>query len=171
MVQLAEWVLEKIVAEAQFNSLGNDNYIPLLNISNIEPLIQGREHVAYVKNDAFSIGAYVDEVFGQCDLEELQLNLKSPLIRSPFEILSKVQEIEVASFIETEFLSFPDIIHVNVYLNLEQQKENSLKSTSSENIQQLMIETEHIHKKMIFDAINQCLQDYRPYGTKGQPMP
>ena len=58
-----------------------------------------------------------------------------------------------------------------MYLNLEQQKENSLKSTSSENIQQLMIETEHIHKKMIFDAINQCLQDYRPYGTKGQPMP
>ena len=171
VVQLAEWVLEKIVAEARFNSLGNDNYIPLLNISNIEPLIQGREHVACVKNDAFSIGAYVDEVFGQCDLEELQLNLKSPLIRSPFEILSKVQEIEVASFIETEFLSFPDIIHVNVYLNLEQQKENSLKSTSSENIQQLMIETEHIHKKMIFDAINQCLQDYRPYGTKGQPMP
>lgn len=35
----------------------------------------------------------------------------------------------------------------------------------------ILTEAFHIHNKLIFDAINQVLQQYRPYGTKGIPMP
>jgi len=30
---------------------------------------------------------------------------------------------------------------------------------------------EHIHRKMIFDCINEAINKYRPYGEQGVPMP
>ena len=32
-------------------------------------------------------------------------------------------------------------------------------------------EQEHIHRKMVFDSINEVLNKYRPYGENGVPMP
>lgn len=32
-------------------------------------------------------------------------------------------------------------------------------------------EWENIHNKVIFDAINEALDNYRPYGLRGPPMP
>lgn len=34
-----------------------------------------------------------------------------------------------------------------------------------------MIELEHIHNKVIFDALNESLDYYRPYGVNGLPLP
>jgi hypothetical protein len=35
----------------------------------------------------------------------------------------------------------------------------------------LLAEWENIHNKVIFDAINEALDGFRPYGLKGPPMP
>jgi hypothetical protein len=35
----------------------------------------------------------------------------------------------------------------------------------------MMAEWENIHNKVIFDAINEALDNFRPYGLRGTPMP
>jgi hypothetical protein len=35
----------------------------------------------------------------------------------------------------------------------------------------LIAEWENIHNKVIFDAVNEALDGYRPYGLKGPPLP
>ena len=35
----------------------------------------------------------------------------------------------------------------------------------------MLQEWENIHNKVIFDAINEALDNFRPYGLKGPPMP
>ena len=35
----------------------------------------------------------------------------------------------------------------------------------------LKCEWENIHNKVIFDAVNEALDGYRPYGLKGPPLP
>ena len=34
-----------------------------------------------------------------------------------------------------------------------------------------LIEMEHIHRKTMFDCINEAINKYRPYGELGIPMP
>jgi hypothetical protein len=41
----------------------------------------------------------------------------------------------------------------------------------SPQILNLKCEWENIHNKVIFDAINEALDGYRPYGLKGLPLP
>jgi len=38
-------------------------------------------------------------------------------------------------------------------------------------VTELVAESEHIHNKAIFDAVNEALNFYRPYGARGEPMP
>jgi len=35
----------------------------------------------------------------------------------------------------------------------------------------LRCEWENIHNKVVFDAVNEALDGYRPYGLKGPPLP
>jgi hypothetical protein len=35
----------------------------------------------------------------------------------------------------------------------------------------MLAEWENIHNKVIFDAINEALDNFRPYGLRGPPMP
>ena len=35
----------------------------------------------------------------------------------------------------------------------------------------LKCEWENIHNKVVFDAVNEALDGYRPYGLKGPPLP
>lgn len=36
---------------------------------------------------------------------------------------------------------------------------------------EFLLELEHIHNKVVFDAVNEALDQHRPYGLKGQPFP
>jgi hypothetical protein len=36
---------------------------------------------------------------------------------------------------------------------------------------EFLLELEHIHNKVVFDALNEALDQFRPYGLKGQPFP
>ena len=39
------------------------------------------------------------------------------------------------------------------------------------NLSELLSESDHIHNKAIFDAVNEALNSVRPYGKLGEPMP
>ena len=78
------------------------------------------------------------------------------------------------------------ILNVQLYLTLEKARENVIKdalqqireaANSGENIEldenlsELLSESDHIHNKAIFDAVNEALNLVRPYGEHGEPMP
>ena len=93
-------------------------------------------------------------------------------MRDAYNILIKMQETEIGTLIEPEFLEFPAILGVELYLSLERpREERSTSGSMSPNTLQIVAEAEHIHNKLIFDSVNEALQKHRPYGTKGPPLP
>ena len=46
----------------------------------------------------------------------------------------------------------------------------SVSQSDPEN-KSMLAEWENIHNKVIFDGINEALDNYRPYGLRGPPMP
>lgn len=77
------------------------------------------------------------------------------------------------------------ILNVQLYLTLEKARENVIREAlqqikamantenlvQDENLSELLSESDHIHNKAIFDAVNEALNLYRPYGPHGEPMP
>lgn len=77
------------------------------------------------------------------------------------------------------------MLSVEIYLDIERRKEYVLLADSVSEIddshlsgntkpelieqQSMLAEWENIHNKVIFDAVNDALDDYRPYGLKGPP--
>jgi hypothetical protein len=65
------------------------------------------------------------------------------------------------------------IVPVDLYLEIEKAREESLlmrrKNADKKTLQ--VWESVHIFNKCIFDAINESLMKFRPYGIVGQPMP
>lgn len=45
------------------------------------------------------------------------------------------------------------------------------KQDKSEEKNEFLCELERIHNKAIFDAFNEALDYYRPFGIKGRPLP
>lgn len=68
------------------------------------------------------------------------------------------------------------VLPVDTYLDLERNKEQvQIEEDHSENEmitdRSMLGEWENIHNKVIFDGINEALDNYRPYGLRGPPMP
>lgn len=80
------------------------------------------------------------------------------------------------------------MLSVELYLEIERNKEYVLLADSmsieaeSDNggdaekeplleNQSMLAEWENIHNKVMFDAVNDALDEYRPYGNKGPPPP
>lgn len=70
---------------------------------------------------------------------------------------------------------------VDLYLEIERQREElQLKmiyagalniGTYPDMDNSIIQESLHIHNKAIFDALNESLMKFRPYGIQGEPMP
>ena len=101
------------------------------------------------------------------------------------DILQLLQNMEIGG---GELLSLVDnssaaILSVELYLTLEKSREErneklfalegSMSGSASKEVElnSIIAESEHIHNKAIFDAINEALNECRPYGVKGEPMP
>jgi len=90
-----------------------------------------------------------------------------------------------ASFEDSKSLN--DILNVELYLTLEKAREDIIHQALEEINQQnkdqnsfrvstvedneLVTEADHIHNKAIFDGLNEALNELRPYGPRGEPMP
>ena len=146
--------------------------LPIIDMFSIDPAVEGSSTTELrIQTDIIAIRNYLEEIFSNSDIKEVQKNISVPLRAKPLELLNRMQEVEIGTILETEYASFPEILSVNLYLNLENNRENSTRPANSLHIHQLIIEAEHIHNKMIFDAANEALQKYRPYGLQGIPMP
>jgi len=62
---------------------------------------------------------------------------------------------------------------VELYLEIEKAREESMKARKeTADARRLQIwESIHIYNKCIFDAVNESLMKFRPYGIVGNPMP
>jgi hypothetical protein len=194
VLDLSDWILSKLIDEQKFpqrdlNDNNNDRndgqrHRPRNAFDNnpalaLEIPIQGiasgpegpSSDSVQIATDPAAVKMYVDEIFSLAEVEILQELLKVPLRRAPLDMLNKMQEVEIGSIIDLEFTVFPELLNVNLYLNIENSRDSNTQASNSRDANQLIIEAEHIHNKMIFDAANEALQKYRPYGLKGAPMP
>lgn len=90
---------------------------------------------------------------------------------------------------ESDDETYLPVLSVELYLNIERNKEYVLLADSLEESQldlesntsaqkqelkedqSMLAEWENIHNKVCFDAFNEALDDFRPYGRKGAPAP
>lgn len=65
------------------------------------------------------------------------------------------------------------ILAVDLYLDIEKAREESMRARkATADAKKLQIwESIHILNKCVFDAVNESLMKFRPYGIVGQPMP
>ena len=78
------------------------------------------------------------------------------------------------------------VLSVELYLDIERKKDYVLLADSLSDIngsysvdqkpelienQSMLAEWENIHNKVLFDAVNDALDEFRPYGLKGPPAP
>jgi hypothetical protein len=103
--------------------------------------------------------------------------LTQPILKEPTEILQALQTSEIGSykhFETTQDLQKHPIIPVDLYLDIEKAREEAMitrKGPSINRETQLIWESIHIQNKSFFDAVNESLMKFRPYGLTGEPMP
>ena len=68
-----------------------------------------------------------------------------------------------------------NILSVDLYLSIEKEREDRNEELNrdlpSPEAASLISESEHIFNKALFDGVNEVLDELRPYGRRGQPMP
>ena len=62
------------------------------------------------------------------------------------------------------------VSEINISDDEEGESEKQAKKTLIEN-QSMLAEWENIHNKVLFDAVNDSLDEFRPYGLRGPPAP
>lgn len=112
----------------------------------------------------------------------------TPIFKNPLTVLSNLQRQNIGQGnIDVLDLSntLASILNVQLYLTLEKARENVIREAlqqikavanaenlaQDENLSELLSESDHIHNKAIFDAVNEALNLFRPYGPNGEPMP
>ena len=101
---------------------------------------------------------FVETVFGHLDWGSILKEISKPLLKDPIMELDKLQETQIGSFTETEILNFPWVFDLDSVLQAFNDHE------ALENY-------EKIHRKMILHVLNFLLQQFRPFGYKGFPLP
>ncbi|KAM3130284.1 hypothetical protein pb186bvf_017580 [Paramecium bursaria] len=146
----------------ELNDKGID--IAHLYLQSIKPQKGIKTGLQYVKN-------YLD-VLKEFALQEDQLNIirkiNIPIGPSPKEMLKLLRYYEQEDqSIDDQFI-FQAILSQEIYANLERRlMEDQSISTNDE----FLLELEHFHNKIIFDALNEALDYYRPYGLGCYPFP
>lgn len=100
--------------------------------------------------------------------------LTQPIKRQELEILNQLQTSEIGSYDHFETaqdLNTNPILPIDLYLEIERQREEAQLRLMYINGQQevdlensIIQESSHIHNKGIFDALNESLMKFRPYG-------
>ena len=86
--------------------------------------------------------------------------LMTPVPRDPLTMLSLLQNSDLGSYQHFENYSITTpVLELEHYLDMERCHEESHSGMSEQ-----MMELDHIHRKMIFDSVNETLSQYRPWG-------
>lgn len=133
-----------------------------------------------IPTDFKVIDSYLKEVIDEIIRNESAFinNILSPIQRDPMEMLHLLRTSDIGSYSHFDTYDFIiPILGVEIYLEIEKRKEqerqdiNENSENSQSNSESLIGECEHIHNKNIFDCINESLNQFRPYGKEGVPMP
>jgi hypothetical protein len=111
----------------------------------------------YTKKFEYFITLALD--FIETKYEKIESLIKKPLRKNPLEILAKMQSPYVANPLKWEVSGFPLIISTEIF---------------NQFIDSICIKGHNVIKtqlKMLFDAFNEILQEFRPHGTRGVNMP
>ena len=158
---VAEKIFKKLVFQESeyFNELD----IQFLIKNNLEPAqvplleLKPIENLSIAMDESYILN-YIRRLFDY--LSQIDFNIESVLNTSntldPLEMLSKMQEAEIGVMIERAPII--RILPLNLYLDLEKET----------NITSQIEESQHIHNKMVFDVVNECLLQK---GCKPEPMP
>eukprot|EP01022_Parablepharisma_sp_SALTPOND_P015391 TRINITY_DN216_c0_g1_i1.p1 TRINITY_DN216_c0_g1~~TRINITY_DN216_c0_g1_i1.p1 ORF type:complete len:1543 (-),score=252.99 TRINITY_DN216_c0_g1_i1:13996-18465(-) len=174
---MANTIVDEIYAEI-LTSLGSDLFpkreFPITDLIEKPPEQKPRPPRG-INTALWNIEAYIDETFREVlkDPESFIASLSIPLNRDPLFILGQIQNEDNDYFEAIEQIMTQPVLPVELYLALEHmRKVDSIdevpKDPQHEN---LLTEWSNIHNKCIFDAVNDALDYYRPYGLKGPPLP
>lgn len=108
--------------------------------------------------DYAQIQTFIISVFSKFNTDDLLKKLQNPLIKPPLNELTKIQEQEIGMITDIEIFDFPELFNTDAII-----AENS--SSNKKSCFQV------IHDKMILQMLNGMLQEFRPFGKKGLPMP
>jgi hypothetical protein len=141
--------------------------------------------------ELLAVEKYLEEVIESIMENESSFidNLLEPVRRNPLDMLQLLQNSDLGSYEHFENISLKQpVLNLDLYLDIERNKEEqrltekanlkimkhldtNLTPNESSTDDEELIEFEQIHRKMIFDWINEAINKYRPYGEEGVPMP
>lgn len=106
----------------------------------------------YAKNILQSINPYT-----------LIASLENSLKRDPLQELDKIQDLQIGTFTDLEIRTFEKLFDYKKAFELELSNFNEYKD-------QELIKAENSFKNMVLDCLNFILQQFRPFGYKGEPL-
>jgi hypothetical protein len=139
--------------------------------------------------DSNSVQKYVNEIMDEIQANffpQTVENLSKPLRFDNLRLLRDLQGFDYNVEPSPEYETKP-IADIQIYLNKERNDKARKEKVFDEKIEgaddsdpqnsiqmrkklfNYLWELEHIHHKAIFDAVNESLDRYRPYGIKGSP--
>ena len=144
-----------------------------------------------IKTDLFAIEKYVDEIHEEVkqNREQFMAEVNRPQTKEPMDCLFHMQNSEIGSYEHFQPQN-QSVLSLDLYLKLEKRRKESFRPNSAdggnggfdfENVSEqelraegvnknFLAECQHIHNKVLFDCINESLQQFRPHGKEGPPM-
>lgn len=126
------------------------------------------EEGAGIQTDLGGIERYLEEIIESIMENESEFidNLLTPISRNPLEMLHLLQNSDLGSYDHFENIGLRQpVLSLDTYLDLEKQREEkraaekSAEEVASED--SALAEFEHIHNKVVFDAVNESINKFR----------
>lgn len=171
--KLTDIIIQDILAKIQENLVPSREQAIESNKELVPPVTEPKQ--PGIKSSIMAVEHYIEDVFAaiQKDAERFVQNLSQPLNRDPLLIMGQIQNEEADYFTGIEQIVSPSVLPLDLYLEIERNRkiEGLADKAEDKHHEALLTEWSNIHNKCIFDAINDALDYYRPYGIKGPPLP
>jgi hypothetical protein len=150
--------------------------LPPLNFQHLEEgkakeIAQKSKADAPEKTNPKVIQDYLRVVFLKASNADFAKTIGTPISFDPVDILGELQDIEQGPLITYDIKS-KAIIPTEVFLELDEGGEGgSSRREMTPSTKDIIRDSKRFHNRLVFDAANEALQKYRPYGLKGAPLP
>lgn len=133
------------------------------------------EKISGIKTILSCVESYIEEVYQaiQKNADKFVESISQPLNRDALLFMGHLQNEDTDYFADMSPIVTQPVLSVDLYLDIERNRKILSLKGPPENQQHeaFLTEWSNIHNKCIFDAINDALDYYRPYGVKGPPLP
>lgn len=129
--------------------------------------------VLKIQTDPESVLTYSENIYKFCNINQILESVQKPREKNPLSVLQQIHE----NLFDTSntLAPLPENLNLNLYLylenNIDQTKKTDRPIYVSDEVHSWLIEAEHIHNKLIFDANNEALEKFRPSDLRTLPLP